>query len=328
MDARGSGDIAYRAYRAGDEASIVALFNQVFHRSITVKDWAWAYGQNPIPGKEIVLAFSGPELVGQAASVPLRFIWNGEPIRVARPQNVMVHPGFRNRGIFTRLLEELTRSLSEHRTDLVVTFPNNNSLPAFIRKLDYTHVGDITTHVRPWDGVRDAVADDRNRCVISAVPAFTAADRGFMRSCLAPYGAFNARTSGYLTWRYGAGSGKTYHVLRAYRGHHPAGLIVCKLFRENQSVDLVEFFCREDVASVEPWLAALACYFRAQGIGISGFNIWLMPHYAPYRLLGEAGFRPSAFSTHLVSRSFSPGTETGSREPTSFYLAMGDSDVY
>jgi GNAT superfamily N-acetyltransferase len=328
MEEAGRGEISYRKYRDGDEQAIVDLFNLVFHRSITVKDWSWTYRENPIRRKDIVLALSGPRLVGQAASVPLEFTWKGRAIQVARPQNVMVHPDFQNRGIFTELLRRLTVSFSGEQVDLVVTFPNNNSLPAFIRKLDYTHVADIPTWTLPAGDPGEGKTGTSAQCTIAEVPTFSPADRNFIGSCLSGYDAFNARSPGYLGWRYGRDSGKVYHVLRAYDGDQLAGLLVFKLYRENQSVDLVDIFCGEGVESVRPWLEAIAGWFHGRGTVISGFSTWMMPHYRWHPLFEEAGFRRSGFPTHLVCRSFSPGTVSGSLDSTTYYLTMGDSDVY
>ncbi len=265
MEAGECGEITYREYREGDEQEIIGLFNQVFSRNITIRDWNWAFRENPRQEKSIVLAFCSPRLVGQAASVPLGFIFRGEPIRVTRPQNVMVHPDFRNRGIFTELLRRLTGSVRDLHLDLVVTFPNNNSLPTFIRKLDYTHVADIPTYVLPSEDMKESAGGSGTSCRIEEIPDFTPADREFILSCLAPYGIYNSRDPGYLAWRYSRGSGKTYHVLRAYHGSRLAGLIVFKLYGETQSVDLVEFFIGEGIDSVDPWLSAISRPFPGEG---------------------------------------------------------------
>lgn len=328
MEAGGCGEITYREYREGDEHDIIGLFNLVFRRDITARDWNWAFRENPLQRKDIFLAFCGPRLVGQAASVPLRFTFRGESIQVTRPQNVMVHPDLQNRGIFTELLRRLTRYIREQHLDLVVTFPNNNSLPTFIRKLDYTHVTEIPTYILPSVRMKEGGAESSTSCRIEELPAFTPADGEFILSCLARYEIFNARDLDYLAWRYSRGSGKEYHILRTYEGSHLTGLIVFKLYGENQSVDLVEFFLREGTSPVGPALSAIYDYLREKGIGISSFNIWLLPHYTHYPLFRESGFGRSDFVSHLVTRSFSPKTSGRSPDSTSFYLSMGDSDVY
>jgi GNAT superfamily N-acetyltransferase len=328
MEAGGCGEITYREYQEGDEQEIIGLFNLVFCRNITVRDWNWAFRENPRQRKDIFLAFCGPGLVGQAASVPLGFSFWGEPIQVTRPQNVMVHPDFQNQGIFTELLRRLTMYIDEQHLDLVVTFPNNKSLPTFIRKLDYTHIADIPTYVLPSENVEEGAGGSGTTCRIEEIPLFTPADREFILSCLAPYRIYNSRDLEYLAWRYSRGSGKAYHILRAYRGSSLTGLVVFKLYGEDQSVDLVEFFSRDGTDPVDPWLNAIAGHFQVRGIGIASFNTWLLPHYTQYTLFRKAGFGRSHFITHLVTKSFSPKTSGRSPDSTSFYLSMGDSDVY
>lgn len=320
-------DIVYREYSNGDEKAIVDLFNYVFKKNITIDDWHWAYLENPVERRDIILAFCKSKLVGQSASAPLTYCCRGTLVRATRTQNVMVHPDFQGIGIFTRTLKKMTEYIFRENLDLVVTFPNNNSLPTFVRKLDYRHVDDIFTYQLSDDGVKTS---DSNALTITIDESatFSKTDHSFMLKCLNQYDFFNFRDLRYLAWRYNARSKKDYHVLRAYRDDYLTALVVFKYYPDASGVDLVEFFTDSKTNIVASLLKKIQEYYTNQSVPVHSYSIWLFPHYAIFPFCIETGFEKTHFSTHVVSKSFSRATENGYELRTSYYLSMGDSDVY
>lgn len=319
--------ITYRQFKEGDEHAIVRLFNFVFNRNITVEQWGWAYKENPERRLDIILAFKGEQLVGQSASTPLLFSFKKNPVKVTRVQNVMVHPDYQGKGIFTETLKRLTDYIYANKLDLVVTFPNNNSLPSFIRKLDYTHLADIFTFSLPVSALHPVEASDLSQNIDETIN-FTEYDRELIFSCIDQYEIFNARRLDYLKWRFNGISGKKYYLLRAYQNNRQIALLVFKYYPDTQSVDLVEFFVKADKNVILSLLKSIKSHYLKNDVRITSFNIWLFPHYAQYKDLFDIGFRQCTFSTHVVTKSFSPLTKRGFDELHSYYLSMGDSDVY
>lgn len=319
--------ITYRQFKEGDEHAIVRLFNFVFNRNITVEQWDWAYKENPERRLDIILAFQRKQLVGQSASTPLLFSFKKNPVRVTRVQNVMVHPDYQGKGIFTETLKLLTEYLYANKLDLVVTFPNNNSLPSFIRKLDYHHLTDISTFCLQVSSLTPADSPAISVHIDKTIQ-FTEDDRDFILSCMNQYEIFNARSLDYLHWRFKESSGKNYHILRAFQNNRQIALVLFKYYPDAQSVDLVEFFVNDDKKGIVSLLNSIKDYYLKKDVRISSFNIWLFPHYIHYKKLLDIGFSQSTFSTHVVTKSFSPLTEQGFDSLHSYYLSMGDSDVY
>lgn len=319
--------ITYRQFKEGDEPSIVRLFNFVFNRNITVEQWHWAYKENPERRLDIILAFQGKQLVGQSASTPLLFSFKKKNVRVTRVQNVMVHPDYQGKGIFTETLRRLTEYIYANKLDLVVTFPNNNSLPSFIRKLDYHHLTDISTFSLPVSSLTPSDSPDISIHIDETIH-FTDPDRDFILSSMDLYDIFNARSLEYLHWRFKGSSGKKYHILRAYQNNRQIALVIFKYYVDAQSVDLLEFFVNADKKVVVSLLKSIKDYYLKNDVRISSFNIWLFPHYINYKILLDIGFSQSTFSTHVVTKSFSRLTEQGFDNLHSYYLSMGDSDVY
>ncbi len=325
-------EITYRQYQHGDEYAIVKLFNFVFNRNMTIDQWDWAYKENPEKRLDIILAFRGTQLVGQSASTPLLFCFKGNPVKVTRVQNVMVHPDCQGKGIFTGILKRLTEYLYQNKLDLVVTFPNNNSLllfgnPTVIRKLDYHHLADIFTFSLPVSSLTLADSSDISIHIDETIQ-FKESDQDFILSSMDSYDIFNARSLDYLHWRFKESSGKKYHILRAYQNNRQIALVIFKYYADLQSVDLVEFFVNADKKVVVSLLNSIKDYYLKNDVRISSFNIWLFHHYINYKILLDIGFSQSTFSTHVVTKSFSPLTEQGFDSLHSYYLSMGDSDVY
>lgn len=319
--------IVYREYSDGDEHAIVELYNYVFKRNITVDDWHWAYRENPVERRDIILAFCGSTLVGQSASVPLTYCCRGTLVRATRMQNVMVHPDFQGMGIFTQALKRMTDYIYRQNLDLVVTFPNNNSLPTFIRKLDYRHVDDVFTYQMSDDALTTPGSHELT-VTIDECARFSETDHNFMLKCLNQYVFFNSRDAHYLAWRYNTRSKKDYRVLRAYHGDTLTALVVFKYYSDASGVDLVEFFTDSGTNIIAYLLNEIRGYYASRNVPVHSYNIWLFPHYALFTWFIETGFKQTPFSTHVVCKSFSPATESGSELRTSYYLSMGDSDVY
>ena len=319
--------ITYRQFKEGDEHAIVKLFNFVFNRNIKVEQWDWAYKENPERRLDIILAFQGKQLVGQSASTPLLFSFKKKTVRVTRVQNVMVHPDYQGKGIFTETLKRLTEYIYEHKLDLVVTFPNNNSLPSFIRKLDYHHLANIFTFSLPVSSLTPADSPDISIHIDETI-YFTDHDRDFILSSMDSYDIFNVRGLDYLHWRFSEASGKKYRILRAYQNNRQIALVLFKYYPDAQSIDLVEFFVNADKKVVVSLLNSIKDYYLKNEVEISSFNIWLFPHYTHNKILLDIGFSRSTFSTHVVTKSFSPVTKQGFDSLHSYYISMGDSDVY
>lgn len=320
-------NILYREYQDGDEKAIVDLFNNVFKRTFTVDDWHLAFRENPVQRLDIILAFCGDRLVGQSASIPLTYRCKGALVQATRTQNVMVHPDYQGRGIFTQTLKKLTDYIYRQKVDLVVTFPNNNSLPVFIKKLDYHHVDDIYTYQLPIDSLKTPKSEDLT-ITISESAGFDEDDHEFILKCINRYDIFNFRDVRYLKWRYNIRSKKNYRILRAYQANVLTALVVFKYYSDASGVDLVEFISDSQINIVGELLKKIWDYYSTLNIPVNSYSVWLFPHYSLFDFFIETGFKKTTFSTHVVSKSFSPETANGSEIRTSYYLSMGDSDVY
>lgn len=88
---------------------------------------------------------------GRAAAyygvIPLIAQYNGKPIVCAQSGDTMTHPDFRGRGLFVALARETYALCKAEGVKLVFGFPNKNSYPGFIKKLDWIHYADMHQYV-------------------------------------------------------------------------------------------------------------------------------------------------------------------------------------
>lgn len=317
--------IIYRPYRAGDELAIIELCNRVFATRWNLPRWRWEFADNPIARMDVSLAFSGTTLAGHCAGVPMRMVHDNSALRATRIQNAFVHPSMQRRGIFSRLLDELKTRLRTSEVDHVFSFPNDRSLPVFLKTGVYVHVCDVYTYeleigrVAPDTSVRGEVE------VVDA-PAFTPRDAAFVGRELARCRIHNPRDLDYLRWRYHPGSDRRYRIVRVFDGGEQVGLAVAKAYRAGRAIDVVELVFRADEALLRAGLRAASRCFSAERPRV--LTSWSMSHYPLHDLLLRMGFKRQDRPTHLISHALTSRASRDCDEPSAYYVTMGDSDVY
>ncbi|MFQ5495797.1 MAG: GNAT family N-acetyltransferase, partial [Phycisphaerae bacterium] len=117
----------------------------------------WLYADNP-RGQVIGFnAWSGGELAGHYAVIPIRALLDGKTVHAALSLNTAVHPDHQGKGLFTRLAEMTYDRAVALGVDHVVGVANANSTPGFVRKLAFESVGRLEARLF-WRWPRPAVA--------------------------------------------------------------------------------------------------------------------------------------------------------------------------
>jgi len=140
-------------------------------RSPGPEEWQWRY-RNGIQPSTIWVAKSGERIVAQRPVVLKWVTIGGEHYRAAHFMDVMTHPDFRRKGLFTRLLSEATRETVEQDIVLCYSFPNEESLTGYERKSDWTHLASLPLWVKPLRSealLRQRVANAHVRRAASAL---------------------------------------------------------------------------------------------------------------------------------------------------------------
>jgi len=99
---------------------------------------------NPV----ISLCFDNNKLIGHSMAFPQDCLIDCHPIYSYASANVMVHPEYRKLGLFTKQTLIIEEYLKSKNINLIISFPNSNSLPVFEKKLNrdaflYNYLVDI-----------------------------------------------------------------------------------------------------------------------------------------------------------------------------------------
>jgi len=146
--------IKIRSIVENEKQQVIDLLNEVFQaqeyftNNRTQEWWNWKYERN-VFGKPIhIVATSDERLVGFRSFWPWEFICRGQVLKAYQPVDTVVHPDFQGLGLFTKLTVKALKQASEIGADLLFNFPNQNSLPGYL-KLGWNYVSKLSWLVKP-----------------------------------------------------------------------------------------------------------------------------------------------------------------------------------
>jgi GNAT superfamily N-acetyltransferase len=116
---------------------LIKLFRVSFGGEISEKLWEWKYINNPITSlsPEVIVASDGGRIVGARPFLPVELWVKNERILAAQHCDTMVHPEFRNQGLFNRMGEYSLQYLKEHNNcALSYGFPGPMSRAGFLKQ--------------------------------------------------------------------------------------------------------------------------------------------------------------------------------------------------
>ena len=118
---------------------------------ISNKDYLrWQYLCNPAGNALVVVARADSgELAGQYVVVPMEFKVDNEIVRGSLSLNTLTHPEYRGQGLFTQMAKKTYEICERSGFLMTLGFPNKNSYPGFVRKLQFSHIGNAKVMFRP-----------------------------------------------------------------------------------------------------------------------------------------------------------------------------------
>lgn len=111
----------------------------------------WQYLSNP-NGKPFLFTSkekSDTELAGQYLVIPIKFSFNNKTILGSLSLNTLTNPKYQGKGLFTKMANATYEACSKENAFFTIGFPNPQSYPGFVKKLDFQHLGDIPLLVKP-----------------------------------------------------------------------------------------------------------------------------------------------------------------------------------
>jgi hypothetical protein len=119
-----------------EQRQLVDLFKLSFRKDISTRAWEWKYLTGPYAAlsAEVIVAVDGEKIVG-ARPYLITELWQGnQKILAAQHCDTMVHPAYRNHGLFNRLGERGLAYLKENNYALSFGFPGPMARVGFLKQ--------------------------------------------------------------------------------------------------------------------------------------------------------------------------------------------------
>ena len=232
------------------EALATFLRNEYPSGEIAIEKYLeWEYLKNPSGKAVVTLAKSNEgKIVSQYALAPVSTYENGNSIPATLSLNTLTAKGYRGKGLFT----ETANSAFSYCTNSGVAFtfgiPNKNSFPGFIRRLEFTHAGNLvfmTKLLNPYRLIISLVnrnqkkgkaidfIPDKNELARNSVselgfPADAERYTDFLRLWNNQQRISIHRTAEYIDWRYVQNPLRKYTLLKYSEGDKIKAIVVIR----------------------------------------------------------------------------------------------------
>ena len=131
-----------------DLERIRALYRNVWKYSRPPSYDLWRFFSLPEGAVPVTLAVDEDRLGGSYSLWPAKLKIGNDIIKGAQSMDTMTHPDYQGQGVFTRLAQACYDIATADGYRVLYGFPNPSSYPGFVKRLGWTHTGDITHWVR------------------------------------------------------------------------------------------------------------------------------------------------------------------------------------
>ena len=349
-----------REYTIEDKTSVFDLRKAVYGEPFKNDEWNWKYEQPITKQSKIFVADHDGQIVGLRPLVFFPVQVKGKVKEQGLHIDVMTHPEFQRRGIFSKLVKEAFNYAKKEGVDFIFTFPNHNSFPSY-SKLGWTHICSVPLLVFPQKEkniVKTAVKNGFFRSflygcstlvfrlvrlmgrsckidpqiLIKKVTHFDSRYDDLWASCVIKYNICVVRDSKFLNWRYVNKPGENYIILEAIKDNKLAGYIILKSNKGEFNLNLgliIDIQAIDDYRVTDSLIAAAKEYLQNQNVDAIG--CLMLKHTIYYQALRKAGFfqvpnfiKPKEF--YFVGHTESLQSEYIYNH-RNWYLTFGDIDI-
>ena len=111
----------------------------------------WQYLKNPT-GKPFLFTSSNvanQELAGQYLVLPIMFKVLEQTVLGTLSLNTLTSPKYQGKGLFTKMAKATYEDCANENAYFAIGFPNPQSYPGFVRRLNFEHLNDIPLLIKP-----------------------------------------------------------------------------------------------------------------------------------------------------------------------------------
>ena len=111
----------------------------------------WQYFNNPNGAPYLFIGrnISANEIAGQYLVIPITLNYFNNKKSASLSLNTLTSPKYQGNGLFTKMARETYKDCAVENIDITIGFPNPNSYPGFIRKLEFEHLGNVPLLIKP-----------------------------------------------------------------------------------------------------------------------------------------------------------------------------------
>jgi len=131
-----------------DLNKIRSLYKSVWSYNRPEQFDQWRYFSSPDCPIPAALAEDGDRLAGSYTLWPTELKIGKSVFLGAQSMDTMTHPDYQGQGVFTKLAEACYEIAADRGFKVLYGFPNPLSYPGFVKRLGWTHTGDITHWIR------------------------------------------------------------------------------------------------------------------------------------------------------------------------------------
>ncbi|MBI1797644.1 MAG: GNAT family N-acetyltransferase [Candidatus Eisenbacteria bacterium] len=356
-----SDEFEVRAYRPGDEAAIIELFERTFGRTMgaseSARHWRWEFLESPQGRQAILLAFAQGRLAAHYAVMPLKLQIDDREHDAALSLDTATDAAFRGRGLFQRLAAQVYREQGESGAVAVFGFPNAKSGPTIFSRMGWVELKPFPLMLKPLKGAATAYLSPHGPAARLAAPiaerfvslAFRDSDDRPTEFTVEEIGSFPAdtdalwerarrgkricvvRNRAHLEWRYALNPDRPYGIRTLRERGQLVGTIVTRRVDRFglRSGFVVDMLCEENRPDV-----ALALVRCAEGAlrreGAELLVALMFPGTVARGALARCGFIPVPRVFHPQRIHFGVralAADARLTTPSSWYVTWGDSDV-
>ena len=336
-----------RLYRPGDEAGILALFQEVFRKPRGLAHWHWKYRDNPAgPIFAAVAEGEGGRIVGHYATIPAWARVGGHPCQMVQVIDSMVAPDYRQAlkkpGVFVRLAlffyesiyrmqaAEPEKSNTPALQWMPYGFPNDPHLRLGQRLIGYSPLAPV--------GSLAALTEELGRRLprgweaaayeIRVTSGVDGSVDGLWRRCVDELPTATVRDQTYINWRYRDCPDQTYKILLAenHFTRELEGLAVLRVGWQDRPVVVIADWLVPGRAQGAAAALLRAAFETAVAEHCDEIVAWFPAHFAISIDLVTLGFRPVPTEYWLVVRPVGHPVPPEMARPT-WYYTLGDSDL-
>ncbi len=323
----------------------------------------WQYFANPA-GKALIKLAKDPKsghLVGQYIIIPTLFQSGEQLVTATLSLNTLTKAAYQGQGIFTGLAKSVYQECVDKGVSFTYGFPNPNSYPGFIKKLNFKDLGQVPLMLRPLN-LKSLVKTKMGTLMATLVsplnPFFRVKTLNlkdkpsgihlyeltkdnllelepFWVKIKHKYPHMGVRSAAYMKWRYLDIPLREYKLFGAkdLQSDELLGYVVgrCTDVEGISSGMIVDFLVdRAHPQAGHALLSQILAVFQDQNMQLAG--TLMLEHCQEYKLLKQHGFFkcPKTFEPQpfpVIYRSHNTDSTTEFPQLNNWFLTMGDYDV-